>query len=360
MKFDYCIGNPPYQSTVDTYNRQEPIYPYFYDAAESIADKSLLISPARFLFDAGLTPKAWNRKMLSDEHIKVEYYNQNANEVFHNTDIKGGIAVVYRDANKNFGAIEEFIPDKTLRAISSHFKKNSAMNLPSIMYGGRSDLKFNDLFVSEHPESIDARLKAVQKKHPEVKKLAPNEEYEIKSSAFETLENFLLDNEPEDKEKYYKILGLKSGKRTFKWVERRYMTPRYPNRNNIDKYKVLFPEANGNGVFGEVLSQPIVLNPMESATPTFISIGAFDTLNEAENTLKYIKTKFVRALLGLIKKTQHTAPSNWAYVPVQDFSDKSDIDWNKSISGIDQQLYRKYRLLPEEINYIEEKVKEME
>ena len=359
MKFDFCIGNPPYQTSIETYNRQEPIYTYFYDATEQIANKSLLITPARFLFNGGLTSKEWNKKMLSDEHLKVKYYNEKASEVFPNTEIKGGIAVVYRDKSKSFGAIGEFIPNENLRQIASRFKNDKDNNLPSIMFGGRSDLKFNDYFVKEKPESVEARIKAIQKKHPEVNSLAPNEEYELKSSTLETL-SFLFDtDEPEKSSNYYKILGLEKGKRTFKWIEKKYMEPRYPNRNNIDKYKVLFPEATGNGILGEPLSTPIILGPMESATPTFISIGKFNTKSEAESALKYIKTKLVRTLLGILKKTQHTAPSNWAYVPVQDFTKNSDIDWSKSVSEIDQQLYKKYGLSQEEINFIETNVKEM-
>lgn len=360
MKFDYVIGNPPYQSSTDTYNRQEPIYPYFYDAAEKISNKSLLISPARFLFNAGLTSKEWNKKMLSDVHVKVEYYNQNASEVFPNTEIKGGVAVVYRDCAREFGAINEFIPDESLRRIAEHFHMEKQETIISIMYGGRSDLKFNDIFLNDYPESIQYRLNAVNKKHPDVKQLATNEEYELKSSTLETLDYVFEKEEPHNIDGYYKIIGLVGGKREFRWINKKYMNPRYPDNNNINEYKVIFPEANGNGQFGEVISQPIVIKPNESATPTFISIGKFKTLSYADNLLKYIKTKFTRALLGIVKKTQHTAPSNWKYVPLQDFTSSSDIDWSKSISEIDQQLYRKYGLTDEEIEFIETHVKPME
>ncbi|MDY6295613.1 MAG: Eco57I restriction-modification methylase domain-containing protein [Schwartzia succinivorans] len=360
MKFDFAIGNPPYQTSIETYNRQEPIYTHFYDATEKVADKSLLITPARFLFNGGLTSKEWNKKMLSDEHLKVEYYNERAADVFPTAQIKGGIAVVYRDSKQKFGAIGEFIPNESLRKIASHFTNDKSKNLPSIMFGGRSDLKFNELFVKENPESIYARIKAIQKKHPEVNELAPNEEYELKSSTLEIL-GFLFESQmPAKGNGYYKILGLENGKRVFKWIEKRYMEPRYPKKNNIDKYKVIFPEATGNGLLGETLSTPTILEPMESATPTFISIGKFDTKIEAEAALKYIKTKLVRALLGILKKTQHTAPANWAYVPLQDFTSASDIDWTKSIHEIDLQLYKKYGLTQEEIDFIESNVKEME
>ena len=76
--------------------------------------------------------------------------------------------------------------------------------------------------------------------------------------------------------------------------------------------------------------------------------------------VNYIKTKFSRAMLGLLKITQHNPPTVWAKVPLQDFTPNSDIDWTKSIPEIDQQLYTKYGLSQDEIDFIEEKVKVME
>lgn len=73
-----------------------------------------------------------------------------------------------------------------------------------------------------------------------------------------------------------------------------------------------------------------------------------------------IKSKFCRAMLGVLKVTQHNPPPTWAKVPLQDFSASSDIDWSKSISEIDAQLYRKYNLSEEEIIFIERKVRAME
>jgi hypothetical protein len=79
-------------------------------------------------------------------------------------------------------------------------------------------------------------------------------------------------------------------------------------------------------------------------TQSFISIGAFNAIIEAESCLKYIKTKFVRSMLGVLKVTQDNNKDVWKFVPIQDFSKKSKIDWTKSISEIDQQLYAKYKL----------------
>ena len=89
-------------------------------------------------------------------------------------------------------------------------------------------------------------------------------------------------------------------------------------------------------------------------------MGGFETKQEIEYMLKYIKTKFARTLLGVLKVTQDNNADKWLYVPMQDFTDKSDIDWTLSVKEIDKQLYKKYNLSDEEIEFIEEKVKEME
>ncbi len=91
-----------------------------------------------------------------------------------------------------------------------------------------------------------------------------------------------------------------------------------------------------------------------------MSVGKFDTKEEAEACLKYIKTKFARAMLGTLKITQHNIQETWLNVPLQDFSASSDIDWNKSIPEIDKQLYSKYKLSAEEINFIEKNVRTMD
>lgn len=190
--------------------------------------------------------------------------------------------------------------------------------------------------------------------------LGPNEEYELKSSTFKTLPYAFRDNNPEDSGKYYKILGLSNGERISLWIEKEYMTPRYPQKNNIEKWKVFISESNSSGAFGEALSTPVIGKPSESATPTFVSVGAFDTELEANSASKYVKTKFLRSLLGILKITQHNPQSNWSYIPLQDFTSDSDIDWSKPIPEIDQQLYAKYGLGQHEIDFIETRVKAME
>ncbi len=125
------------------------------------------------------------------------------------------------------------------------------------------------------------------------------------------------------------------------------------------------PKANGSGAIGQksstpLIGEPMVLGPLIGFTETFISIGPFDNANEAQNALKYVKSKFARTMLGVLKITQDNPKNKWEKVPLQDFTIESDIDWSKPISEIDQQLYKKYGLSESEIDFIESKVKPMD
>lgn len=121
MKFDFIIGNPPYQE--ESIGKQKtfapPVYHRFLEGAYALADRVEMIHPARFLFNAGSTPKAWNRKMLDDPHLKVVAYEADGARFFPGTDIKGGVAITYRDAKRTFGAIGTFTPHYVLNDIKS-------------------------------------------------------------------------------------------------------------------------------------------------------------------------------------------------------------------------------------------------
>lgn len=121
-KFYAVIGNPPYQEQNDDNNRQAPIYPAFMDSSYAIGERVELITPARFLFDAGQTAKAWNRKMLNDEHLRVMTYSADGASYFPGTDIKGGIAVTYRDTTKVLGPIGTFTSFPELNSIVNHVR----------------------------------------------------------------------------------------------------------------------------------------------------------------------------------------------------------------------------------------------
>nr|WP_236943576.1 restriction endonuclease [Lactobacillus amylolyticus] len=158
-----------------------------------------------------------------------------------------------------------------------------------------------------------------------------------------------------------KVIGLIQNKRVWRYIKRKYVDL---TSENLFRYKVLIPRSNGSGALGEVLStpligEPLIGEPLIGYTQTFIGFGAFESKSEAEGALKYIKSKFARTMLGILKITQDNNRATWAEVPMQDFTNNSDIDWSKSIPEIDQQLYKKYNLSPDEIKFIEEKVQAM-
>ena len=152
------------------------------------------------------------------------------------------------------------------------------------------------------------------------------------------------------------VYGVIKNKRVWRYLPLKYFDL---TQENLLKWKVLVARVNGIGILGEVLSSPEVCGPRKGYTQTFLGIGAFDMRDEAESCLKYIKTKFCRAMLGVLKITQMNSKEVWAYVPLQDFTSSSDIDWSKSIAEIDEQLFDKYGLDEQERNFIRTKVKEM-
>lgn len=340
MKFDFIIGNPPYQETLLN-TSDKPIYNKFMDAAYLVANKVELIHPARFLFNAGKTPKAWNEKMLTDPHLKVISYESDSNKVFPNTDIKGGVAVTYRDSTKNFGIIDSFTPYEELNSILHRVKNNTSFRSIQDIVVTSFAYHYTDKLHEDFP---DAALR-----------LSKGHAYDLKSNAFDKLSDVFRDIKPKDGQEYIRILGRQNNERKLKFIRKDYVN----EVENLYKYKIFMPKANGTGAFGEILTLPEISEPGVGGTESFVSIGFFDSLEEARNLLQYIKTKFMRALLGVAKITQDLTPAKWKYVPLQDFSAKSDIDWSGSVAEIDRQLYAKYGLSDEEVDFIETHVKEM-
>lgn len=196
---------------------------------------------------------------------------------------------------------------------------------------------------------------------PEVASLlSAGHAYDLKTNVFEKLEDIIFFDEQPPSDDIAHVYGLKKMKRCTKSIKRKYLrTP-----ENFEKWKVFVPQSNGSGALGEVLSTPVIGLPVIGLpvighTQTFMSMGCFETQFEAEALLKYVKSKFARTMLGVLKVTQHNPRNTWRYVPLQDFTPESDIDWTQSVADIDRQLYKKYSLSPEEIDFIESHVKEM-
>lgn len=333
MKFKAVVGNPPYmlkqKATSDT-----PIYHLFMDASFKLSNFVTLITPARFLFDAGKTPSEFNKRVLNDEHFKVVRYESDSNVIFNNVDIKGGVAITMRNTAKNYGTIKTYTAYKELGSILHKVTdRNDFKNIIDIIH---LQNKFN--------------LDALYEEHPDYRNIigSNGREKRLTTSIFNQLDIFTELNTTADD---VRIIGLIDNIRIYRYIPKRFLD----NHANLLKWKVILPKSNGSGAIGEVLSTPLI-----GYTQSFISIGSFDNKEEAQATLKYVKSKFMRTMLGILKVTQDNNTDVWEYVPLQDFTPQSDIDWSQSIANIDKQLYRKYKLDEDEIEFIEKMIKPMD
>lgn len=151
-----------------------------------------------------------------------------------------------------------------------------------------------------------------------------------------------------------------------------YERIRYTNEEEITKnkelanrYKVFMSKANGAaGILGEkdevaILGKPYIGSNRSVCTDSLIPIGDFSTEQEAINLSKYLLTKFLRFMVGILKSSQNIYQIVYKFVPMQDFTNQSDIDWENTIDEIDEQLFDKYGLSNEEREYIKSSIKEM-
>lgn len=260
MKFDFVIGNPPYQDETLGENKgfAPPIYHLFIDEAYKVADKVELIHPARFLFNAGSTPKAWNQKMLADPHLKVLHYEQDASKIFPNTEITGGIAVTYHDMRVEYGATGIF---------TAYFELNSILKK---VHAGSGFAGLSDIVVTSYAYHFTDKMHA---DHPEAAGcLSKGHAYDLKSNAFERLPQVFFDEKPSDDVAYIRIMGRENGNRAYKYIRADYIN----QVSNLHKHKIFLSKADGAaGTIGDpiparIVGTPIVEIPGTGSTESFL------------------------------------------------------------------------------------------
>ena len=209
MKFDAVVGNPPYQIiNKGNGNGADPVYNYFLDTARAISDTGSLIHPARFLFNAGKTPKEWNAKMLKDRHFKVVNYWANSLTIFPNVDIKGGVATTLWNEKEDYGGIGVFIPYEKLFTIKKKVVGQDFKSIASLVYP-RDLYRLTETLYEENPQLSSRQSKGHR--------------YDCGSGIFNIMPEVFLENEPNDNEEYAKMYGLIKGKRTYRFVKKTYI-----------------------------------------------------------------------------------------------------------------------------------------
>lgn len=357
MKFTAVVGNPPYQVSDSDGTRENgtdnasasPIYDKFVNSAEEIGDSVSMIMPARWLSGAGKGLNEFSKKMIKDPRIKSIDIFFNSKDVFPNVDVKGGICY--------FLWQRDYSGPATVTTHTGNIKNTDERYLDET--GGGIFIPFKEL------SSIYQKTKSdLIANGPIQKMMSVLKPYGLRTDIFQNQEKYGLPpiQDARQREDDLEIWGLENSKRTIKYIPKDYPIPL--GIETIGKWKVFVPYAYGCGALGEqipspILGSPILGSPIQLCTETFLRYGSFDQKSEAEAALKYLKSKFFRVLVGILKTTQHST-TTFRLVPIQDFTNSSDIDWSKSVSEIDQQLYKKYNLSEDEIRFIEEKVSPME
>lgn len=336
VKFDVIIGNPPYQledgGGADT--SAIPIYNKFVEKAKELEPKYIsMIIPSRWM-KGGRGLDTFRDNMLSDKRIKIAYDFENSKDLFPGIRVDGGICYFLWD-KKHDGKVEyTFQSIKGKVDKSSRFLKNKYTN--TIIRDSKQELIIKKVF------------KNTKNFFNEI--VSPQNVFGLRSDLFNASEDkyskikIYEKNTTKDLISVHGVEGKGGSKRVTKYIERSSVTK---SVQSIDLYKLYFSKAYGTEA--TVPPEIILGKPGNVATETFLKIGDFKTEKEMKNCLDYIKTKFFRALLFYNRHSLNISRSSFELIPLQDFSKP----WT------DAELYKKYKLTPEEIAYIEENIEEM-
>lgn len=356
MKFDVIVGNPPYQEN-DNGIRDDgsknpsakPLYHHFVYGAIDMSNEAInLVIPARWLSGAGKGLNKFTKDMLNNKHIRTIDIYTDERALFENTVIKGGVLYMTYDHNYE-GDCKISITDSN----GNKTERNGSLNLGDL-----------DIFVP-YKEIISIYNKIQTKTNIEKNNLSnivsTQKPFGIRTDAFYNPEKYNLNKQIFNNRKSkddIEILGLENKKRVKKYLPKDFNFSK--GNDLVDGWKLFVPAVSKSGKFGESASKNEIGKPNEVCTETFLVIGSFDSQYEVYSLDKYYKTKFFRCLLSTLKNTQNVSRKVYKLIPTEDFSKDSDIDWNKSIKEIDEQLYKKYELSDEEIKFIEDNVKAMD
>lgn len=330
MKFNAIVGNPPYQiMDGGTKSSATPIYNSFVDMVKKLDSQySSLIIPARW-YGGGKGLDQFRDNMLEDRHIIKLHDFIHSEDCFPTVEIKGGLCYFLRDQAQeapchifthNQNIIEQKPRYLKIEGCDVHIRFEEALDILSKVNNKRIS-SFDSYVSTQKPFGLRTFVHGKNKPF---------------SNSVTLYENggvgYISRNDVEK------------------------------NDALIDKYKIFISRAYnaGDGFPHQIIGKPIIGEPASCCTETYILIGPYEEKDICLNVEKYIRSKFLRFMVMLKKSSQQIPSTVFTLVPNQDFTAQSDIDWSKSIPEIDQQLYRKYNLSEDEINFIEKMIKPME
>lgn len=343
MKFNAIVGNPPYQIMDGGAKASaQPVYHYFISFAKELKpDFFSLITPSRW-FTGGKGLDDFRENMLKDSHFKKIIDHPNSNDCFETVDIKGGINYFLWEKNWN-GPCD-------IKVLNGQ-KIVSESQRPLLEPGC-------DVFIRNN--SLVSIFNKVCKNNftPFSSIISPLKPYGLRGDIFKDTQKYGLPP--------MSITPIKDGitifglddklKRVKMYVPNNYP---FPKKEYIHGIKIFMSRNLGSGIFGEAFPLPIFAMDNEACTETYVVIGPFKNNLEMVNCWRYICSKFFRTMLSIKKNDQGASSSTYKYVPLQDFSEKSDIDFKGSLENLDDSLFKKYNLSNDEMNYIKSNVKSM-
>lgn len=342
MEFDAIVGNPPYQEMDGGAQASaNPIYNKFVITSEKIRPNFVsMIMPSRW-YAGGKGLDDFRDKMLNDKCLQVLHDFLNPDELFPNTNIRGGLC--YFLWNKNYDN------SKDLTHVITHSEKQIISDSMRAMKIEGAEIFIRNVEAISIIKKVSEISRESFESHVSSRKPFGLDTTFAKSSDFKSSKNGLK----EPIECFGK--GWKIG-----YLEKSFITQ---NSAWIDEWKVFTARANNIGT--ELNDDNMVTKlgkPRLICTESYLLLGIGLKLNEssAKNLCKYFTTKFARFMHSLAKASQDATAKTYKFVPLQDFTANSDIDWSKSIPEIDKQLYKKYGLSQDEIDFIEKMIKPME
>ena len=326
IKFGAVVGNPPYQKKDGGAGASAvPVYHLFVDLAKRISGRYIsIIMPSRWM-TGGRGLDGFRAEMLADTHIAKLYDHYNANDIFEDVEIKGGACYFLRDMQHD-GTCE----------IHTHNRNGNIQISNRLMKDGNEKIFIRD------PELIQIKKQVALLGEPSFDTIVSSmKPYGIRGDFFKAPAKYGLPPISDTKkEGDITIIGLDSKLHRV----RRYVPYDYPlpQREMLENIKLFVPRNYGTGRMGDLPSKMEFAKPLDACTETFVQIGPFETMDEAKNCEKYMRTKFFTVLVGIRKQDQGAGKSVYHYAPKQDFK----ICWT------DEMLYKKYNLSEKQIEYI--------
>ena len=329
MKFDVIIGNPPYQLSVGGGNGANaiPIYDKFIKAAKRLNPKYItMIIPAKW-YTGGRNLNAFRESMINDKRIREIHDFPKSIDCFPSVDIAGGICYFLWDSNHQ--GLCDFYEHRNheVTSVSTRYLK--------VPY-------FKGVIRNNNAISITDKLNLTETEN--FSKLVKSQTPFGLYSNFKNFSNSSASN-------YVKLLRVKKKGDGDAYVSINEITK---NKEIVNQYKIYTNLNYGRSIDGnppyKVISDPILGFPQTCCTQSYLVIGGFETQIEAENVISYMETKFFRFLVMLALAGQTFSPSTYSLIPMQNFSKA----WT------DDELYEKYGLSQDEIQYIESMIRPMD